>query len=340
MPKINLGYLSNFNSGDKLNTLLRGKIGDGIILEIIKLRENIQFIYEINPDQDYPEWFVESYNGILIIFSNFIKSILENNQDLNYPNIDKIKAVFFNRTPDPYAQINYSLPFLESYARALNSDNQAVIKSIIESLQILKAEQTEIILESKDTLELLNKKAIEIGVEKYAEIFEIQAYEHSRLCKKKGFLNYAFRYRPLGKAQWWMLYGLVFFILLIYASFKINDLFNFSNQTSFNPTVIVMIIGRSLLISSLIFLISFSFKQYRVNMHLYTLNKHRANTLKSFEYLTKSPERIDNNSYNSILMEVAKAIYESGQTGYINNSDSNSEMPSLVDLSKIIRPGK
>ena len=75
-------------------------------------------------------------------------------------------------------------------------------------------------------------------------------------------------------------------------------------------------------------------------MHLYTLNRHRANTLKSFEYLTNSPDSLSADSYNAILMEVAKAIYESGQTGYINMNDNNADMPSIVDFSKIITQPK
>jgi hypothetical protein len=35
-------------------------------------------------------------------------------------------------------------------------------------------------------------------------------------------------------------------------------------------------------------------------------------------------------------MEVAKAIYESGQTGYINPNDNNTDIPSIIDMSKVI----
>jgi len=41
-------------------------------------------------------------------------------------------------------------------------------------------------------------------------------------------------------------------------------------------------------------------------------------------------------SYNAILMEVAKAIYESGQTGYIGVNENHADIPSIVDMSKII----
>jgi len=45
-------------------------------------------------------------------------------------------------------------------------------------------------------------------------------------------------------------------------------------------------------------------------------------------------------SYNAILMEVAKAIYESGQTGYIHMNDNNADMPSIVDFSKVVMQPK
>jgi hypothetical protein len=74
-------------------------------------------------------------------------------------------------------------------------------------------------------------------------------------------------------------------------------------------------------------------------MHLYTLNKHRANTLKSFEYLTQASDKIEAASYNAILLKVTEAIYESGQTGYISSSESSGDLPTIIDISKNIFPG-
>jgi hypothetical protein len=140
----------------------------------------------------------------------------------------------------------------------------------------------------------------------------------------------------LGKAQWWIIFAIVAFLLLIYSFTQLDNIFSVKGQYLFSPEVVVHIIGRFLVISLFIFVVSFCFKQFRVNMHLYTLNKHRANTLKSFDYLTRAPDPLSPDSYNAILMEVAKSIYESGQTGYINLSDNNADMPSIIDLSKVI----
>jgi hypothetical protein len=85
------------------------------------------------------------------------------------------------------------------------------------------------------------------------------------------------------------------------------------------------------MISITIFFISFCFKQYSVNRHLSTINKHRANAFgsyKLFEALAKDgPEK------NVLLHQLAKAIYEQTSTGFIN--DKGGINPSVLEITKM-----
>jgi hypothetical protein len=58
--------------------------------------------------------------------------------------------------------------------------------------------------------------------------------------------------------------------------------------------------------------------------------------LKSFEYLTKAPDKLEAASYNAILMKVAESIYNAGHTGYVNMNEGSGDMPSIIDMTKII----
>jgi len=89
-----------------------------------------------------------------------------------------------------------------------------------------------------------------------------------------------------------------------------------------------------------IFVISFSFKQFSINRHLFTLNKHRQNALNSYKLFTESIVGEDNNSRNALMVQVAKSIYEHAQsTGYLN--EKNQTMNSgVLELTKIIGENK
>jgi hypothetical protein len=58
-------------------------------------------------------------------------------------------------------------------------------------------------------------------------------------------------------------------------------------------------------------------KNYNANMHLQTLNRHRENSLKSFQSFVEST---DNPSIkDAVLIQATKAIFEAGDTGYISS---------------------
>lgn len=212
-------------------------------------------------------------------------------------------------------------------------DVQSTLDKIVEEGRLLN-EQT------KASLDTLNKHVGKIGVKMYADIFDRQALEHSNLFRSKGNEDGTDLGWGLGKAQLWSLFAILFIIVTILTFRYIEVIFPLNDTTDFTPKTVVNILGRIVVVSLGIFLISFAFKQFRINMHLYTLNKHRANTLKSFEYLTKAPDKLEPASYNAILMKVAESIYEAGQTGYVAVSESNNDMPSIIDMSKIITPNK
>ena len=88
-----------------------------------------------------------------------------------------------------------------------------------------------------------------------------------------------------------------------------------------------------------IFVISFSFRQYSINKHLSTINKHRQNGLNSFKLFVESINKEDYESRNSLMLQLAKAIYKKTTTGYIN--DKNQGVNSgIIEITKMIGANK
>lgn len=251
---------------------------------------------------------------------------------------------------------DYTIPDLKNYLDIQYSknliENQLPLNEFKVKMEEANAHFDTLKKEFEASLATLNKEVGKVGVKLYADIFERQALEHSSFFKSKDKKDDVASNRRVGKAQTWIAVGVLFTIVLVCLFRKLDDWFPLietlatqkgavtvvTNSTAYTPTIVVHMLSRIVTISFCIFFISFAFKQYRVNMHLYTMNKHRANTLKSFEYLTKAPDPLEPASYNAILMKVAESIYDAGQTGYISSSDTNHDMSSIIDMTKIITP--
>jgi hypothetical protein len=352
-------------------TLINRTTENAISSAIILRREIEKALIEFTAGGNYPAWLLENITSII---NEFIK-LFQSADSLSSNTIaQKIysfrRSIIYGENLKEYS-VAYTLPFLENYAKTINimgyvrtiattdkkvdeaikklsNQSNAQIKSIESKYKSIEnsvnktnadiaSSFNKIKVDADATLALLNKEAGKIAVKNYAEIFDGQALEHSRFFKDKSG-NYKFT--GIGKAQLWLMFAIVAFGLLVAYFTQLDKFFSLKDQYIFTPEVVVHIIGRFLLISLFIFIVSFSFKQFRINMHLYTLNKHRANTLKSFEYLTRAPDKLEAGSYNAILMEVAKAIYEAGHTGYININENSSDLPSIVDMSKVITQPK
>lgn len=95
------------------------------------------------------------------------------------------------------------------------------------------------------------------------------------------------------------------------------------------------IIARVLILAIQIFFISFSFKQYSVNRHLQNVNRHRANAFESYQLFDNILPEKDDIHRNELMLQLAKAIYEQGSTGYLSEKGSNFNL-SLTEITKMI----
>jgi hypothetical protein len=261
------------------------RISDNVITLFTLLRNEIQKVLDEIPDQDYPEWFTESFNSIISEFLLIVKSgSNQNPQSIQNRFYAFRSAILYDKESNqfPFPTLNYSLPFLENYAKTIKLSGELsklylINKSIDESIDNMQNASLITInsleerfqkfkVEADSTLSLLNKQTGKIAVKEYAAIFEKQAYEHSNLFidgedtnKKK------YNLKCFGKAQRWISFALLAFVCLIFSFTQLDKFFSLKDQYIFTPEVIVHIVGRFLLISLFIFIVSFSFKQFRIN---------------------------------------------------------------------------
>ncbi len=156
------------------------------------------------------------------------------------------------------------------------------------------------------------------GVSKFAGVFGEQAEKHKK------------------SARWWLIASIVaagaigLFLWWIFGQLveTIKDGVEF--------TVSLQIFFAKILLLSFFSVVFYQLvKNYNANMHLYTLNKHRENSLKTFQAFVESSN--DPKIKDAVLIQATKAIFAAGDTGYISSKGgtiTGMEIIKIVDQVK------
>ncbi|MBX2956295.1 MAG: hypothetical protein KF846_09070 [Cyclobacteriaceae bacterium] len=182
--------------------------------------------------------------------------------------------------------------------------------------------------------EEFRKKSGEQTLSDYSIIFHNESERHScfKVNRKDIF--------KIGAAEIWLVLGVGLSALFCYflVSGKMNQVLG-TITTGDSGVVLINVLTRLIIISIWVYLISFCFKQYSVNKHLATLNRHRSNTLNSFKLFIESIDPSDSVTKNALMLEVAKAIYEQGMTGHLSGKGADNS-PSIIELTRFVNQTK
>lgn len=164
--------------------------------------------------------------------------------------------------------------------------------------------------------------SVEKLTDKYGPIFENQA--------KKNWIAAMISLAVLTLA----------FAATIYLAFYlfmplINQLRDF-NDGEHLGFVISNIVFRLTLLSAAFLFTKESLKNYNVNMHLYNLNKHRQNSLLSFN--TFIANATEETTKNQLIKELGKTIYSVGQIGYLTEDRKGVNISQIAELIKAVKP--
>jgi|GEM_PF-2613442 len=306
--------------------------------EIYEMFREIIEIIQLSPLND---WASIPLNEYLLHFNNLLNQLSiydrkkDDNENRGYNNllrgIDNAYLQFFGlldeRNPAYPSLKNYNFLSIYNYVKQKGANS---LGNAAKFAQQKLNEIGEIEIKANDLHKEMQRQSTETVSEKYANIFAQEALIHSNKDLKRGVR---------GEAQNWLIsagLGVLSFILFIYFIDRIMPI----DKSETNSTIIVIeYLRRLLIVSFIIYLITFMFRQYSIHKHLSTVNKHRENTLNSFKLFIQSIDSSDSDVKNTIVKEIAKAIYDSGETGYINLKQSLPDSSSIVtEITKYIKP--
>ena len=90
-----------------------------------------------------------------------------------------------------------------------------------------------------------------------------------------------------------------------------------------NPQVIQLFTSKVVLLALLFTATIWCGRLYKATKHLETLNRHRSNSLKTFQAFVKAAS--DDASRNAVLMETTRSIFTIAPSGYLDSSDVSSD---------------
>lgn len=277
-----------------------------------------------NKTQHIPSALQSKFVPILSEFTQIINSITLLRNSSNSADWDSAKNEFQTFILDFY-QINDS-------GHSALSGSFYVCQSIINIVKFMDSAKDEVDesvkklneLQEKSSvlLETLQKKAGEEVATNYAAMFLQDAKDLKKAAN--GWLVCII-----------LLVGL-FVIFLIFEE-KIIPL----SESTITTIITLSYFRRLLIISFMVFIITFVIKQYNVKMHLYTQNKHRSNTLSSYKLFIQSMGDSDAEARSQLMREVSKSIYDAGHSGYLNLKDDNESSSNTIinEVTKVIKGG-
>ncbi|MCZ2483858.1 hypothetical protein G9H64_12890 [Aquirufa nivalisilvae] len=325
----------------EVNDLLRAELGVKSFTEIkdtlneinLLIKEMIKYS-ELN--DHIPQGIKEQVITIVTQYNNFSNLLKSYNFDLDAQNSFRKRTSLINNIKEWHKNIysgkdssTQGAYFLLVY-NTIKTYNLSSFQNDKNEIEIIKQELISTTKKAEDLFVQLQSKATEETVQDYALIFQLQARQHS---------YWSFSISPFilkfGNAQTWLVISIL--VLSTFAWFAINLNSIIPIDLNKAPSVVTLeLLSRLLIVSVSVYMISFCFKQYNVQNHLATLNKHRQNTLNSFKLFISSIDQSDSTTRNALMIEVAKAIYENGNSGYISSKDGGDSSPSIIEMTRIV----
>lgn len=300
--------------------------------ELMDLKRMIDEMIDIAETREVPKGLLQNLNKFTGHFVAFAKRIREYTlgKDPNFGDHTSIvnevqryyqSALDSSRNEEPKN-------FLPTYNAFISLSREPHTEAETEYSQ-LKSEAESLIESVKATENALRSAASKRTVSDYSVIFEHQAKQHSfwrPTLKRKN------NEPRTGSAERFFLLGVASLCTLIIALFIVEV------PPSDNLSVwIPELITKLFILGILTFAARFAFRQYSVNKHLSTINKHRQNTLDSYRLFLESISDEDKGAKDLLMVEVAKAIFDQGDTGFLGGKSADSGSPSVLELTRLVQ---
>jgi hypothetical protein len=187
--------------------------------------------------------------------------------------------------------------------------------------------------EISDITKKAREVAEEVGIARYAELFQKEADEHKRV------------------AWYWLAAAVVLFLAtgalaVVNYSKTLDALIGMASIPSATPTpspagtglAIQLTLAKLIVFSLLFSAVLWASRIYRAHRHNHVVNKHRQNALSTFEVFVKAASA-DDQTKNAVLLQATQCIFSAQNTGYLASPDKDSEGgPQILEIWRSLSP--
>ena len=307
--------------------LLREDLGPELnFVSIAKLIESYITLFKNILSCDFDEIPIQQIRAISSQGTQAI-DVLNNLRDFSlqkYPsNPINTRDQLLRNVQDYYSTAIGEIAFIADYFKPKETfeNYQEEAKNALEQIRLLKAELSS----SKETI---NKELAEILETARQTVSEVGVASHAIHFKNEATEN-------LNESKNWLI-ALVITVLLTIgwgiACFFIHP------DTKDSVDVIQFTVAKLIIISGLYFALSMITKNYKAHRHNYIVNKHKQNSLNSFEAFVKGAGE-DLQTKNAVLISATQSIFSAQPSGY-SNQDTDSEPSKIIEILKTTSSSK
>lgn len=196
-------------------------------------------------------------------------------------------------------------------AAALELQRSAIADKV-EHISILEKQ-------AADTLEQLKTTAAEVGVARYSEVFGKEAKRHARASVLWGTLTLV----AAGAAAYWGYYALSHLTLA---------------RDAGTAEIVQQSLAKIIVFTALYYGLIWCARNYGANRHNFIVNRHRQNSLSTFETFVKAAEG-DLETKSAVLLQATSSIFSPQPSGY-SSKDAEGEQPGkIIEIVRSVKGG-
>lgn len=291
------------------------KLNEFIFEKVKILQENPDFIAEL------PENRKSTIEGYLTDFLNYVNQIQNFNPSEGNPQNNRDSLA--HAINDVYGGLyEHLFPYLDAFlSRKADPVKENLVKEAevtISEIETRRQEAEEMLQEAEKILEALRNVSAKIGVSNFAEVFDGQAEQNKKTARR------------------WLIASMVSAGVILISLYLIFGQLTSVLKDGIGFEISLQIFFAKLLIFSFLSVVFYQVvKNYNANMHLYALNKHRQNSLMSFQAFVESTE--DPKIRDAVLIQATRAIFEAGETGYVSSRDASTKGLEMIKIADQIK---
>ena len=300
---------------------------------IKKISDSLKTLHD-NPDfwEEIPDTRQEAIKGIIYEQISHLEENVKRIQNFNGKRQDgdpqgehkdiknSIKYVHDKLSSNLFTKLKLFVLEKKISRRELDEFSKQAEKALDEVREIKKQAEKDSKV-ARQASKVARQASGETGVSNFAKVFADQAKENKEAADiwlKASVVAAGIIVIVIGFLLWWSCYGSI-------CGIEAGD----------TSQVLQITLTKILLVSFCSAVFYQIVKNYNAKMHVYTLNKHRANSLQSFQAFVNST--VDPQTRDIVLIQITRYIFQAGQTGYVSSKDGSGAGMETIKISEPLK---